>query len=67
MIEPLYQEDQTLGSARHRTEFSKIQNEVTLNQVYIGPEAAREIAQRIEAEGGFWGPRMDQDARARKV
>lgn len=30
-----------------------------LGEHRIGPDAAREIAQKIEDEGGFWGPRND--------
>lgn len=32
---------------------------VERGEVRIGPDAAREIAQKIEDEGGFWGPRKN--------
>jgi hypothetical protein len=35
----------------------RILGQIERSEIRTGPEAAREIAQRIEAQGGFWGPR----------
>lgn len=41
------------------TDAERIQGQIDRGEVRVGPEAAREIARRIEDEGGFWGPRKD--------
>lgn len=42
------------------TPLEKLRREVILGKVRIGPEAAREIARRVEDAGGFWGPRTEE-------
>jgi hypothetical protein len=37
----------------------KILTQIELREIDAGPEAARKIARRITAQGGFWGPRKD--------
>jgi len=43
------------------TEFARLDVEVILNRTKLGPDAARKIAQRIEDQGGFWGPRKTEN------
>ena len=35
----------------------RVRGQMERGEIRFGPEAAREIAQRIEDQGGFWGPR----------
>jgi uncharacterized protein (UPF0210 family) len=35
-------------------EFDRLVNQVVLGKVRVGPDAARDIARRIEEEHGFW-------------
>jgi hypothetical protein len=50
MINPLYESTRS----RKRTEYDRLADLVVLGRARIGPDAAREIAQRIERQGGFW-------------
>lgn len=45
------------GQIRPTTEAERVLGQIERGEVRAGPEAAREIARRIEDEGGFWGPR----------
>ena len=56
------------GSINAPIESERIMCQIERNEIRVGPEAAREIAQRIEAQGGFWGPRSAKydSARAKR-
>jgi hypothetical protein len=43
------------------SEADRICEQMGRNEIRTGPEAAREIARRIEDQGGFWGPRVEID------
>ncbi|MBM7554541.1 hypothetical protein [Thalassobacillus pellis] len=46
------------GQVTPPSESERIQGQIARGEVRAGPEAAREIAAKIEAKGGFWGPRQ---------
>lgn len=50
---------QPAGRIEPATDAERIQGQIDRGEVRVGPDAAREIAARIEAAGGFWGPRRD--------
>lgn len=52
MIEPIYRLEKSY--LRRLTEEDRLRNQVLSDKVRIGPEAAREIARRIEQQHGFW-------------
>jgi hypothetical protein len=37
-----------------RTEVDRLADQLTLGQYRVGPEAARDIAERVTGEHGFW-------------
>lgn len=49
MIEPLFK-----GSVNRPTDSKRIKNQIANHTVRVGPDAAREIALRIEDRHGFW-------------
>lgn len=49
------------GQIRPMSESERVLGQIERGEIRVGPDAAREIAQRVEAQGGFWGPR-DEDA-----
>lgn len=49
MIEPLFK-----GSVGRPTDSKRITDQIANRVVRVGPDAAREIAQRIERQHGFW-------------
>lgn len=54
MIEPLFIGTRKPGTLRHPTDSTRVINQIASGRVRADPAAAREIAQRIEEEGGFW-------------
>jgi len=48
------------GKIRPTSESERVQEQIERGEVDTSAEAAREIARRIEDEGGFWGPRKEQ-------
>lgn len=42
------------GQIRPMSDAERVQGQIDRGEVRAGPQAAREIAQRIESEGGFW-------------
>lgn len=42
------------GTLRPATDAERVQGQIERGEVRAGPDAAREIAARIEADGGFW-------------
>jgi hypothetical protein len=42
------------GHVTPSSDADRIQNQIDRGEIRTGPDAAREIAQRIENEGGFW-------------
>lgn len=64
MIEPLYEGTPPVGAIRRPTDAHRIISQITRGTVRVGPDAAREIARRIEAQHGFWDLRQ---RRARKT
>lgn len=63
MIDPVFSKGKSHNSeVRVPTQAESLITRAWVGQIRIGSDAAREIAQRIESEGGFWGPRTcDQD------
>lgn len=47
----------TAGEVRPMTEAERVTGQIARGEVRADAEAAREIAQKIEDQGGFWGPR----------
>lgn len=45
------------GQVTPTSDAERIQGQIERGEVRADADAAREIAQRIEDEGGFWGPR----------
>lgn len=48
LISPLRDDERILGQIERR-------------EISAGPDAARKIAQKITDQGGFWGPRKEQE------
>lgn len=42
------------GTVRPMTDAERVQGQIERGEVRTGPDAVREIAQRIERQGGFW-------------
>lgn len=51
--------DGDAGKVRPMSESERVLGQIERGEVRAGPDAAREIAARIEDEGGFWGPRRN--------
>lgn len=49
------------------TETEKLEMQLLFRRCYIGPDAAREIAHRVESEHGFWDFEERKRAHARTV
>ena len=54
MIEPNHRARQESGTVQRQTDYERLMAQVETKSVAIGPDAARRIARRIEAQGGFW-------------
>lgn len=46
-----------LGTVIPEMDHERVRRQIREGRVRAGAEAAREIARRIEDQGGFWGPR----------
>lgn len=47
------------GHVRPMSESERVLGQIERGEIRAGRDAAREIAARVEAQGGFWGPRQD--------
>jgi hypothetical protein len=59
MIEPVYE---TRRALRPWTDWERLRYQINEGRVRVGPEAAREIAKRIERQHGFWDLRKQKGA-----
>lgn len=57
MIVPVY--DAKLCTVFRPTESERSLGQALRGEIRVGPDAAREIARRIESQGGFWGERCE--------
>ncbi len=48
-------------------DWERVVGQIERGEVRVGPEAAREIARRIEAQGGFWGPRKEEKEERKEI